>query len=48
MYKRIVVAVDGSDISARALDEAIKLAKLTGATLLLLHVCEEVPGALEY
>ena len=43
MYKRIVVAVDGSDISARALDEAIKLAKLTGATLLLLHVCEEVP-----
>jgi len=43
MYKRIVVAVDGSDISALALHEAIKLAKLMGASLLLLHVCEEVP-----
>ena len=43
MYQRIVVAVDGSDISALALNEAIKLAKLMGASLLLLHVCEEVP-----
>lgn len=43
MYKRIVVAVDGSDISALALEEAIKLAKLMDGTLLLLHVCEEVP-----
>ncbi len=43
MYKRIAVAVDGSDTSTVALNEAIKLARLTGADLLLLHVCEEMP-----
>jgi nucleotide-binding universal stress UspA family protein len=43
MYKRIAVAVDGSDVSVIALNEALKLAKLMEATLLLIHVCEEVP-----
>lgn len=43
MYQRIAVAVDGSEVSAQALDEAIKLASVTHATLLLLHVCEEIP-----
>jgi nucleotide-binding universal stress UspA family protein len=43
MYKRIAVAVDGSDTSGRALGEAIGMAKESGAKMLLLHVCEEVP-----
>jgi nucleotide-binding universal stress UspA family protein len=43
MYKRIAVAVDGSDTSAAALSEAVKLAKLMNSTLLLLYVCEEMP-----
>ncbi len=43
MYKRIAVAVDGSKTSDAALDEAAKLAREMGATLLLLHVCEEMP-----
>jgi len=46
MYKRIVVAVDGSDTSRVALSEAVKLAKTLGSTLLLLHVCEEMPVTL--
>ncbi len=45
MYERIVVAVDGSATSAMALNEAISLAKLTHAKMLLLHVCEEMPLA---
>jgi nucleotide-binding universal stress UspA family protein len=45
MYKRIAVAVDGSETSTVALNEAIKLAKLMNSTLLLLHVCEEIPVA---
>ena len=43
MYKRIAVAVDGGDTSTIALNEAVKLAKLMNSTLLLLHVCEEMP-----
>ena len=43
MYERIAVAVDGSEVSTAALNEAIKLAGVTHATLLLLHVCEEMP-----
>ncbi len=37
MYKQILVPVDGSPTSNRGLNEAIKLAKLTGARLKLLH-----------
>ena len=40
MYTRILVPVDGSPTSNRGLDEAIKLAQLTGATLKLLHVID--------
>lgn len=47
MYKRIVVAVDGSEASGRALDEAIRLAREMSAMVLLLHVCEEIPAMWE-
>jgi nucleotide-binding universal stress UspA family protein len=40
MYQRILVPFDGSATSCRGLDEAIKLATLTGATVRLLHVVE--------
>jgi len=43
MYKRIAVAVDGSDTSTAALNEAVKLAKVMNSTLLLIYVCEEMP-----
>jgi nucleotide-binding universal stress UspA family protein len=43
MYKRIAVAVDGSETSTLALNEAVKLAKVMNSTLLLLYVCEEMP-----
>ena len=43
MYKRIAVAVDGSETSTMALSEAVKLAKAMNSTLLLLYVCEEMP-----
>ena len=33
MYKRILVPVDGSATSERGLDEAVKLAKLSGASI---------------
>src|SRR5512146_899685 len=41
MYKRIVVAVDGSPTSDLALDEALKLAGEGQSRLLLLHVTED-------
>lgn len=40
MYQRILVPIDGSATSACGLDEAIKLAKLTGANLRLIHVVD--------
>lgn len=40
MYQRILVPVDGSTTSTFGLDEAIKLAKLTGASLRLIHVVD--------
>ncbi|MFZ1547348.1 MAG: universal stress protein [Candidatus Nitrotoga sp.] len=43
MYKRIVVAVDGSETSDKALDEATRLARELSAIILLLHICEEMP-----
>ncbi len=44
MYKRIVVAIDGSKISNLALREAIKLAKDQRAMLRLIHVVDEMPA----
>jgi nucleotide-binding universal stress UspA family protein len=38
MYKRILVPTDGSKLSDKAIKEAAKLANLSGADLLLLHV----------
>lgn len=40
MYQRILVPYDGSATSSRGLDEAIRLARLTGATLRLLHMVD--------
>ena len=41
MYRRILVAVDGSKTSNLALKEAIKLAKEQRATLRLIHVVDQ-------
>ena len=43
MYKHILVAVDGSDTSNLALQEALKLAKEQQAALRLVHVVDETP-----
>ncbi|MHB8622347.1 MAG: universal stress protein [Sulfuricaulis sp.] len=43
MYKHILVAVDGSDTSQRALREAINFAKDYQAELRLVHVIDETP-----
>ena len=44
MYKHILVAVDGSDTSNLALQEAMKLAKEQQAALRLIHVVDETPA----
>ncbi|HQS01099.1 MULTISPECIES: universal stress protein [unclassified Polaromonas] len=41
-YHQILVPFDGSPTSEKALDEAIRLARLTGARLRLLHVVDEL------
>jgi len=46
MYRRILVPVDGSATAAKGLDEAIRLAKLTGASLDLVNVVDELSLAL--
>jgi nucleotide-binding universal stress UspA family protein len=48
MYKRILVAVDGSATSLRGLDEAIKVAKASHGQLLLVHVVNEIVMTPEY
>lgn len=40
-YKNIICPVDGSELGDRALDEAIYLSKVSGATLILLYVSEQ-------
>ena len=40
MYSKICVPVDNSAASYHALDEALKLARGTGATLFVLHVID--------
>lgn len=44
MYRRILVAVDGSYTSSLALHEAFKLAKETKAQLHLVHVIDVTPA----
>jgi nucleotide-binding universal stress UspA family protein len=48
MYKRILVAVDGSATSLRGLDEAIKVAKAAAGQLMLVHVVNELVMAADY
>lgn len=40
MYARILVAMDGSDLAARALDHALQLAKLAGSAMTIVTVNE--------
>jgi len=47
VYRRILVAVDGSDTSELALRQAIQLAKEQGARLRLVHVVDELGVKLE-
>lgn len=42
MYQRILVPVDGSPTSNQGLAEAVRLAKLSGARLRLIHVVNEM------
>lgn len=42
MYQQILVPIDGSLTSDKALAEAIRLARLTGARLRLIHVVDEL------
>lgn len=42
MYRRILVPIDGSPTSGRGLDEALRLAKLCGASVRLVHVIDEL------
>ena len=42
MYQRILIPVDGSPTSDRALGEALALARQQNVQLLLLHVIEEI------
>ncbi|SFC25606.1 Nucleotide-binding universal stress protein, UspA family [Polaromonas sp. OV174] len=42
IYQQILVPIDGSLTSDKALDEAIRLARLTGARLRLIHVVDEL------
>lgn len=45
MYQRILVPIDGSATATRGLDEAIKLARLGGASLRLIHLIDELSFA---
>jgi nucleotide-binding universal stress UspA family protein len=47
MYRKILVPLDGSPTSARGLEEAIGLARASGASLVLLHVIDVFPLAVE-
>ncbi len=43
MFSKILVAVDGSDISYRALDSALFLSERLGSKITAIHVIEKVP-----
>ena len=43
MYKRILVPTDGSEITAKAVETAVSLAKLTGAEICAIGVKEPFP-----
>jgi nucleotide-binding universal stress UspA family protein len=46
MYERILVPVDGSPASRQGLEEAIRLAKLTGARIRVVHLVDTLSFAL--
>jgi len=43
LFEKILVAVDGSSVSLKAVECARKLAKLTDATVILVHAYPKVP-----
>lgn len=45
MYRRILVPIDGSTASARAVEEGIRLARTMGGRVRLLHVIDELSVA---
>jgi nucleotide-binding universal stress UspA family protein len=47
MYKRILVATDGSSVSEEAIRHAASLARSVGASLIVLHVVEGYRGPLQ-
>jgi nucleotide-binding universal stress UspA family protein len=47
MYRRILVPLDGSDTAERGLQEALKLARLCKASLVLVSVAEVYPMMME-
>lgn len=49
MYNKLCVAVDGSEMSMKAVQTGARIASLCGAELLLLHVIRpmKIPGELE-
>jgi len=46
MFKRILVAIDGSEISHRALDFAIDIAHCSDAALRVVHILSDAPSNL--
>jgi nucleotide-binding universal stress UspA family protein len=46
MYQRILVPVDGSEVSKRGLQEALKLSKALGGHLRLVHIVDDSALAL--
>lgn len=46
MYQRILVPVDGSETAKRGLDEAIKLSKVLGGELRIVHIVDDSALAL--
>jgi nucleotide-binding universal stress UspA family protein len=45
MYKKILIALDGSEASRSALEDALKLAREQRAKVVLLHVYEPIVGS---
>jgi nucleotide-binding universal stress UspA family protein len=45
MFRNILVPTDGSKLSQKAVQEAVQLAKLTGAKLVVLHVYPKFSGS---
>jgi len=42
MYQRILVPIDGSETALKGLDEALQMAKLTGGSVRLIHVVDQL------